>query len=138
MDYYDCHGVQEGHSPCPRIHDHRVEVLSLKHQDMRLRTTFPQEPLSMKAHWPQSPLSVYSLEPMGYHDMEEGGEDLIRYAVHDHGRRGVYSVDAENPLIKEYRIYGLYYVGAGRSMGYPGKYAVELGYRMELMNMEVM
>ena len=79
-----------------------------------------------------------SLEPPGYHDMEDGGGDLIRYAVQDHGRIGVFSIGAEAPVVKEYRIYGLYYLGAGRAWGYPGKYGLELGYRLELAEMEIM
>ena len=81
--------------------------------------------------------SFHSLEPPGYHDREDGGDDLIRYAVQDHGRIGVYSIGAKDPVIREYRVYGLYYVGAGSSRGYPGKYAVELGYRLELAEMEI-
>ena len=82
--------------------------------------------------------SQYSLEPPGYHDIDEGGEDLIRYAVQDHGRIGVYSIGLGDPVIREYRIYGLYYVGTDRTRGYPGKYALELGYRLELAEMEIM
>ena len=82
--------------------------------------------------------SVHSLEPPGYHDREDGGDDLIRYAVQDHGRIGVYSIGAKDPVIREYRVYGLYYVGAGSSRGYPGKFSVELGYRLELAGMEIM
>ena len=81
--------------------------------------------------------SVNSLEPPGYHDMGKGGGDLIRYAVQDHGRIGVYSVGADDPVIREYRVYGLYYVGAGSARGYPGKYAIEVGYRLELVDMEI-
>jgi len=78
------------------------------------------------------------LEPAGYVDMEEGGDDLIRFAVQDHGRIGAYSIGADDPVIRQYRIYGLYYVGADGSAGYPGKFGVEMGYRMELKPMEIM
>jgi hypothetical protein len=81
--------------------------------------------------------SVNSLEPPGYHDMEEGGGDLIRYAVQDQGRIGVYSIGTDDPVIREYRVYGLYYVGADSLRGYPGKFSIELGYRLELADMEI-
>ena len=82
--------------------------------------------------------SEYSLEPPGYLDREDGGDDLIRYALQDQGRIGVYSIGANDPVLREYRIYGLYFVGVGRSQGYPGKYGIELGYRLELATMEIM
>ena len=82
--------------------------------------------------------SEHSLEPPGYLDMEDGGEDLIRYAVQDQGRIGVYSIGADDPVIKEYRVFGLYFVGPNSMRGYPGKYGLELGYRLELAGMEVM
>lgn len=80
----------------------------------------------------------YSLEPAGYQDAEDGGKDFIRFAVQDHGRVGIYSIGAGDPILKEYRIYGLYYVDAGRSIGYSGKYGIELGYRLELASMEIL
>jgi len=79
-----------------------------------------------------------ALEPTGYVDMEDGGHDLIRFAVQDHGRIGAYSIGADDPVIRQYKIYGLYYVGADGSAGYPGKFGVEMGYRMELKPMEIM
>jgi len=78
------------------------------------------------------------LEPPGYVDMEDGGDDLIRFAVQDHGRIGAYSIGADDPAVRQYRIYGLYFVGADGSRGYPGKFGVEMGYRMELKQMEIM
>ena len=79
-----------------------------------------------------------NLEPIGYVDREDGGDDLIRFAVQDNGRIGAYSIGSDDSIIKNYKIYGLYYVGADGSRGYPGKFSVEMGYRMELVNMEVM
>ncbi len=79
-----------------------------------------------------------SLEPPGYVDVEDGGDDLIRYAVQDRGRIGAYSIGSDDPVIRDYRIYGLYRVGASGGRGYPGTFGIELGYRMELAPMEIL
>ncbi len=68
--------------------------------------------------------------------MEDGGDDLIRFAVQDYGRVGAYSIGSDDPVVRNYKIYGLYHVGG--KTGYPGTSAVELGYRMELVPMEIL
>ena len=82
--------------------------------------------------------NVNSLEPPGYVDIEDGGDDLIRFAVRDHGRRGVYSIGSDDSEIRDYHIHGLYHVGASRAVGYPGTFGIELGYRLELAQMGVL
>ena len=79
-----------------------------------------------------------SIEPPGYVDIEDGGDDLIRFAVRDHGRRGVYSIGSDDSEIRDYYIHGLYHVGASRAVGYSGTFGIELGYRLELAQMEVL
>jgi len=79
-----------------------------------------------------------SIEPPGYVDIEDGGDDLIRFAVRDHGRRGVYSIGSDDSEIRDYHIHGLYHVGASRAVGYSGTFGIELGYRLELAQMEVL
>jgi len=80
----------------------------------------------------------HSLEPPGYVDVEDGGDDLIRYAVQDQGRVGIYSIGSDDQVLRDYRIYALYYVGAAGGHGYPGTYGIELGYRLELADIEVL
>ena len=82
--------------------------------------------------------NVNSLEPPGYVDIEDGGDDLIRFAVSDQGRRGVYSIGISDSEIRDYHIHGLYHVGASRAVGYPGTFGIELGYRLELAQMGVL
>lgn len=79
-----------------------------------------------------------SLEPSGYFDLADGGSDLIRFAVRDQGRRGVYSIGSNDSVIREYRIYGLYHVGSGSAVGYSGTFGIELGYRLQLAKMEIL
>lgn len=88
-----------------------------------------------EAFWAGGPLS---LEPSGYFDMKDGGSDLIRFAVRDQGRRGVYSIGSNDSVIRDYRIYGLYHVGSGSAVGYSGTFGIELGYRLELAKMEIL
>ena len=76
------------------------------------------------------------LEPPGYVDLEDGGDDLIRYAVQDYGRIGAYSIGSDDPVVRLYKVYGLYHVNG--STGYPGKFGLEMGYRMELAPMEIL
>jgi hypothetical protein len=78
------------------------------------------------------------LEPPGYFDRDDGGDDLIRFAVHDAGRIGAYSIGAGDPVFKNYRAYGLYHVVNDRASGYQGLFGVEMGYRMELARMEIL
>lgn len=104
---------------------------------------FPDNWFGGEQHVARIPRSLqggaeYSLEPPGYVDKEDGGDDLIRYAVQDRGRIGVYSMGANDPVLRDYRIYGLYFVGSGRSLGYSGKFGIELGYRIELATMDIM
>ena len=79
-----------------------------------------------------------SLEPPGYLDREDGGEDLIRFAVQDTGRIGAYSIGADDPMFKNYKVYGLYHVVNDSSLGYQGLFGLEMGYRMELARMEIL
>lgn len=79
-----------------------------------------------------------SLEPSGYVDVDDGGTDLIRFAVRDQGRRGVYSIGSNNPVIRDYRIFGLYHFGSGGVGGYSGTFGIELGYRLQLAKMEIL
>lgn len=78
------------------------------------------------------------LEPSGYVDRDEGGDDLIRFAVQDTGRIGSYSIGADDPVFRNYKVYGLYYVVNTHASGYQGQFGVETGYRMELVEMEVL
>jgi hypothetical protein len=78
------------------------------------------------------------LEPPGYVDREDGGDDLIRFAVQDTGRIGAYSIGADDPVFKNYKVYGLYHVVNNRASGYQGLFGVEMGYRMELARLEVL
>ena len=78
------------------------------------------------------------LEPPGYVDKEDGGDDLIRFAVQDTGRIGAYSIGADDPVYKNYKVYGLYHVINDGASGYQGLFGVEMGYRMELARMEVL
>ena len=80
----------------------------------------------------------HGLEPPGYMDREDGGDDLIRFAVQDTGRIGAYSIGADDPVFKNYKVYGLYHVVNDRASSYQGLFGVEMGYRMELARMEVL
>jgi hypothetical protein len=77
----------------------------------------------------------YSLEPLGY---DEGSGDRVRYAVQDNGRTGIYSIGSSDPVIRGYEIYGLYDVKRGSGKAFTGKGIVEMGYRMELEEMDVL
>jgi Tfp pilus assembly protein PilX len=77
----------------------------------------------------------YSLEPLGY---DESLGDRVRYALQDNGRTGIYSIGSSDPVIRGYEIYGLYDVKRGSGKAFTGKGIVEMGYRMELEEMDVL
>lgn len=78
-----------------------------------------------------------ALEPNGYNEAAPS-LDLIRYAVQDNGRTGIFSIGSSDPEIHGYKIYGLYDVNRGSGKAFTGRSVVEMGYRMELENMDVL
>jgi hypothetical protein len=79
--------------------------------------------------------NALALEPTGYN---EGDGDLVRFAVQDNGRTGIYSIGSSDPDIRGYKLYGLYDVKRGSGKTFPGRSVMEMGYRMELEVMQVL
>jgi hypothetical protein len=79
--------------------------------------------------------AALALEPTGY---TEATGDLVRFAVQDNGRTGIYSIGSSDPEIRGYKLYGLYDVKRGSGKALPGRSVMEMGYRMELEVMQVL
>lgn len=107
---------------------------------MPIPLAYPGNWLNAKSSRIAAPLIVgnaNALEPIGYNEAAPSS-DLIRFAVQDNGLTGIYSIGSDDPIVHGYKLYGLYEVNRGAGKGFTGRDVVEMGYRMELENMDVL